>query len=278
MRRVLRHPSVWMTTNGFAVTPYACRWFWSDLVILSDTAQSGRVRTVLNNACRGSDSMTMDTLLLQISKLSTFIIGAACCVHLFLFFVLWIWSRRDLKTIASALFDFTRGLKHQSLLDSTAHLSDQIDAFLSDVNDVLDEEGREEDRHALLHRMRVLDEKRRYLNSMFFETVYNMARTMIEAYPLAGVLGTILAIGAALQSDPGTQAAGSAVGMILGRFGDAIWSTAAGLVAAMILMFLNSCLEPPFGRLAENRRHVRETVSRVKRELSFVRPLQEEAA
>ena len=210
----------------------------------------------------------MNELLQYLSTLSTLIIAMVCCAHLFLFFVLWIWSRRDLKKIASALFDFTRGLTHQSLLDSTAHLSDQIDAFLSDVNEVLDEEDRTADRKTLLTRMRVLDEKRRYLNSMFFETMYNMARTMIEAYPLAGVLGTILAIGAALQADSAEQSTAT-VGLILGRFGDAIWSTAAGLIAAMLLMFLNSCLETPFGRLSENRRHVRETVSRVKRELAF---------
>ncbi len=217
----------------------------------------------------------MNGLLQQLSTMSTFIIGATCCVHLFLFFVLWVWSRRDLRNIASALYDFTRGIKNQSLLDNTCHLSDQIDAFISDVNDVLDEDDRADDRRALLDRMRVLDEKRRYLNSMFFETVYNMARTMIEAYPLAGVLGTILAIGAALQTSGSTPAAASAIGMILGRFGEAIWSTAAGIIAAMILMFINSCLETPFGRLSENRRHVRETVARVKRELSFTPPNKE---
>lgn len=210
----------------------------------------------------------MNELLQYLSTLSTLVIAVVCGAHLFLFFVLWIWFRRDLKKIASALFDFTRGLKNQSLLDSTAHLSDQIDAFLSDVNDVLDEEGRSAERKALLERMRVLDEKRRYLNSMFFETTYNMCRTMIEAYPLAGVLGTILAIGAALQANDGGQST-TTVGLILGRFGDAIWSTAAGLVAAMLLMFINSCLEPAFHRLTENRRHVRETVGRVKRELAL---------
>ena len=210
----------------------------------------------------------MNELLQYLSTVSTLIIAMVGCAHLFLFFVLWVWSKRDLKKIASALFDFTRGLSHQSLLDSTAHISDQIDAFLSDVNEVLDETGRQQDRKSLLLRMRVLDEKRRYLNSMFFETAYNMARTMIEAYPLAGVLGTILAIGAALQAGAPEQSTAT-VGLILGRFGDAIWSTAAGLISAMILMFLNSCLEPPFNRLAENRTHVRETVARVKRELSF---------
>lgn len=212
----------------------------------------------------------MNELLQYLSTLSTLIIAMFCGLHLLLFYALWIWSRRDLRKIASALFDFTRGLKNQSLLDSTAHLSDQIDAFLSDVNDVLDEDGRTKDRLALLERMRVLDEKRRYLNSMSFETVYNMARTMIEAYPLAGVLGTILAIGAALQANTASAQSSATVGIILGRFGDAIWSTAAGLLAAMILMFINSSLEPAFSRLSENRRHVRETVSRVKRELAFV--------
>lgn len=218
----------------------------------------------------------MGELLQQLSSLSTLIIVVLCVLHITTFFVLWVWSGRDLRNIASALFDFTRGLKHQSVLDTTAHLSDQIDAFLADVNETIDSQDRPTDRTALLERMRVLDEKRRYLNSMTFETVYNMARTMIEAYPLMGVLGTILAIGAALQTDAAAAAPTSAVGVILGRFGDAIWSTAAGLIAAMVLMFINSCLETSFGRLSENRRHVRETVARVKRELSLSTPKQGE--
>ncbi|MCA9087154.1 MAG: MotA/TolQ/ExbB proton channel family protein [Planctomycetaceae bacterium] len=218
----------------------------------------------------------MGELLQQLSSLSTLIIVVLCVLHIMTFFVLWVWSGRDLRNIASALFDFTRGLKHQSVLDTTAHLSDQIDAFLADVNETIDSQDRPTDRTALLERMRVLDEKRRYLNSMTFETVYNMARTMIEAYPLMGVLGTILAIGAALQTDAAAAAPTSAVGVILGRFGDAIWSTAAGLIAAMVLMFINSCLETSFGRLSENRRHVRETVARVKRELSLSTPKQGE--
>lgn len=210
----------------------------------------------------------LDDLIGQISGLSTLIIVGAFTLHVFAFFVLWIWARRDLRAIATSLYDFTRRLKNQSLLDTRAHLSDQIDAFLADVNDVLDDPSRQEDRTALLDRMRVLDEKRRYLNSMFFETVYNITRTMIEAYPLGGVLGTILAIGAALEIDAAANQAVS-VSSIVGRFGEAIWSTFAGLMAAILLMFLNSMVETGFERLAENRRHVRETIARAKRELSL---------
>jgi len=208
------------------------------------------------------------SLLEQLSSFSTTAIVAAFAVHLFSYALLFVWAKRDLRNIASCLFDFTRGLTHQSMLDSTAHLSDQIDAFLADVNDVLDDPSRLKDRQGLLARMRLLDEKRRYLNSMLFETSFNIARTMIEAYPLAGVLGTILAIGSALQRDA-ASAAQAGVQAIVGRFGDAIWSTFAGLVAAILLLFLNSMLETGFARLAENRRNVRETVARAKRELAL---------
>jgi biopolymer transport protein ExbB len=198
----------------------------------------------------------------QLSRASPYVIVAALVVHLIALAALWVWSKRDLRNIASALFDFTRGLGHQSMLDATAHLSDQIDAFLADVNDVLDDPQRKSDRTALLHRMNILDEKRRYLNSMSFDTAYNVARSMIEAYPIGGILGTILAIGASMQTSVQVSA-------IVARFGDAIWSTGMGLMAFIVLLFINSFLEPGFQRLSDNRQHVRETVSRVKRELSL---------
>ncbi len=204
----------------------------------------------------------------QLSEFSTYIIASLCAAHVLMFLVLSGWARRDLRQIATSLDDFTRGLKHRSLLGSTAHLSDQIDAFIADINEVLNDESRQDDRKTLLHRMNILDEKRRYLSSMLFQTTYNMCRTMVEAYPLAGVLGTILAIGAAMQSRT-AGAATSTVSLIVERFGDAIWSTFAGLVAAILLMFLNSLVEPRFQRLSENRDHIQEMVAKAKRELSL---------
>ncbi|MDA1015045.1 MAG: MotA/TolQ/ExbB proton channel family protein [Planctomycetota bacterium] len=204
----------------------------------------------------------------QLSNLSTFVIAGFCVLHILAFGMLSGWARRDLRQIASSLDDFTRGLKHRSLLGTSAHLSDQIDAFIADINEVLNDAKRKQDRKSLLDRMNILDEKRGYLSSMVFQTTYNMCRTMVEAYPLAGVLGTILAIGAAMQSKSGEVGAAS-VSLIVDRFGDAIWSTFAGLVAAIVLMFLNSLVEPKFQRLSENRGHVQEMVAHAKRELSL---------
>jgi biopolymer transport protein ExbB len=205
----------------------------------------------------------MAELLNSLSIASTFIIAVAGVVHLLFFCILWLWYRHDLRRIAAALDDFTRGIKHRSVLDRSCHLSDQIEAFLADVAEILGHPSRVEDRKLLLDRMNVLDEKRRYLHSLGFDISYNVCRSMIEAYPLLGILGTILAIGLAVQGG----GAGATPAMIVQRFGEAIWSTCAGLVAAVVLMFLNSLVETSFTRLSENRHHVYQMVTKVKREL-----------
>jgi biopolymer transport protein ExbB/TolQ len=207
---------------------------------------------------------SMNTLLQSLSEASTFLIAVSGAIHLVLFVLLWFWYRHDLHKIAGALDDFTRGIKHRSVLDRTAHLSDQIEAFLADVNESLDDTARPRDREILLARINVLDEKRRYLQSMGFEIAYNVCRSMIEAYPLGGILGTILAIGLLVQEGESVSP-----GMIVQRFGEAIWSTCAGLVCAVILMFFNSLVETSFVRLSENRQHVEQTVARAKRALAL---------
>ena len=147
-------------------------------VVLAANELDGSTIQMLSNLLQ---PLASTGLIDSLSGLSTFIIVGAFAVHIFAFFVLWIWWRRDLRAIASSLDDFTRGLKHRSVLDSTGHLSDQIEAFLADVRDVLAGPNNVEDRKLLFQRIAVLDERRRYLGSMFFETGYNICRTMIEA-------------------------------------------------------------------------------------------------
>ncbi len=202
----------------------------------------------------------------HVSNWSTPVIAGAGLLHLLLFAWLRGWAARDLRRLAHDFDQFTRDLKQRSLFEKGTDLSDQIDAFLADIRDVLDDPTKRAERVALAQRMRILDEERRYLHSHRFETWYTIARTMIEAYPLAGVLGTILAIGAALQMSPSDDT--NTVGLIVRYFGDAIWSTFAGLIAAITLMFVNSVVETRFRRLGECRTSVRETVARAKRELA----------
>ncbi len=139
-------------------------------------------------------------MLEQVSRYSTLVIAVAAIAHLVSFVALKLWASRDRKTIAQTLKRFTDGLPNRSSLDWNAHLSDQIDGFLADINDVLHNEQLKSQRQLLRQRMSILDERRDYLQSLRFETACNVARNMIEAYPLAGVLGTISAIGAALSA------------------------------------------------------------------------------
>lgn len=230
------------------------------------------------------DMSTLRPWLEYLSGLSTLAIAGAAAAHLLVFLLLLTWYRSDLRAIAGCLDDFTRDLNYRSVLGRSAPLTNQIDAFVQDINDVLADPNRREDRVRCLQRIHILDEKRSYLDSLSFETIGNMARTMIEAYPLAGVLGTILAIGSALQAGDAAQGADAAqaatatMAGIVSRFGDAIWSTFAGLLAAMLLMFVNSILEPRFSRLTDCRVHVRDMVARAKRELGLATVLRSEPA
>ncbi len=212
-------------------------------------------------------SETSTLLLNRLSGLAAPIIAIVAVLHLLTFFWLMGWARRDLRRMASDFDQFTRELKYRSILERGSNLSDQIDSFLADIKDVLDDPSKTAERQSLWQRMKILDEERRYLQSQAFETWYTVCRTMIEAYPLAGVLGTVLAIGAGLQS--GQANAQQTIADIVRNFGDSIWSTFIGLFSAMVLMFVNSIVETKFRRLTENRLHVRETVARTKRELSI---------
>ena len=198
------------------------------------------------------------------SRMAAPAIGILFIVHMFYFFVLWGWYRRDIRNIASALDSFTREVRFRSVLDRNSHLCDQIEAFLADINEVLEKPDRKADRVGLSQRIPILDEKRTYLQSMGFETGYNFCRTMIEAYPIAGILGTIMAIGVVLRGDPGQDA----VQLLVSKFGESIWATFAGLSAAIALLALNSLMETSFDRLSEDRRLVRETMFRIKRVLA----------
>ena len=212
-----------------------------------------------------------------LSGLSTPIIVGFAVFHLLFFGWLRAWCRRDLRMLADTLDNYTRGLHHRSVLDRSASLQVQIDAFVQDVHDVLADSSRSADRRQCLERMRILDERRPYLDSLSFDTAVNTARTMIEAYPLSGVLGTVLAIGSALQADAASQAV-SGVNLVMERFGDSIWSTFAGLLASVVLMFVSSLSEVQFAGLSEARRRVREMAARAKRELGLAAGLQESPA
>ena len=208
----------------------------------------------------------MNDVMEVLPRAISYVICVLAIAHLVLFIVLWRWSKRGYRSQYRLLEDFTQGLSHKSRIALGGHIADQIDAFLSDIRDVLGRDASDGQRQKLKERINVLDERRSYLNSMAFEKWTNMARTVIEIYPLLGILGTILAVAAALPALESENTA--AMTDIMRLFGQAIWSTIFGLAAAIILMWINSWLEPEYGRLVEIRINVRDVVAQAKRELA----------
>ncbi len=92
--------------------------------------------------------MDLHTALNYCSIYSTHAICAIGAVHLLFFFGLWLAFRGRLRRLAAMLEDFTRGLRQRSVLDRSAHLTDQIEAFLADVNEVLQHPERTEERRS----------------------------------------------------------------------------------------------------------------------------------
>ncbi|MFW5652744.1 MAG: hypothetical protein ACOC0P_01760 [Planctomycetota bacterium] len=218
-------------------------------------------------------------------------------IFLLVISVLALRARTERRRLQDFLLNAVRALPHHADIDRSRAMEDQIDAFVHDLEDLtrnlnpLDDPHRE----ALRVRLTTKDESRPYLRSMKFEMWYNAWRTLIEAFPLLGILGTIAAIavslnggaagamgdgaaGAAAAATAGEAATTSARALadgimanVLSNFGAAIWSTGAGLVSALVLMSINAFVEPGFERLVEQKRHVREVVRSVKNHLTLDR-------
>lgn len=231
----------------------------------------------------------------------THLIIILCALHLGVFTYLLMRRRRDTQKLKVFLGNIVREFSQRADIDHMRDLDDEIHFFITDIREVLQTDERTADRQVLLKRLVIKDEARPYLKSKNLETGYNVARTGIEAYPLLGILGTILAIAVGLGSPQaraskpdGTElrsgtaknvspaqppktpppasapsSGGSSVSQVVRSFLDAIWSTAAGLIAAIILMLLNAGVEPGLMRLTGHRADVREVVRTAKRELGL---------
>jgi biopolymer transport protein ExbB len=155
-------------------------------------------------------------------------------------------------------------------------VDEQVDVFIADVRDVLNDESRSADQALLRDRLGVKDEDRPYIGRQT-ENLYNVLRAGCEAYPLLGILGTILSMAGAFQSggDEGSGGADAAaqaiqtIGSITEAFQGAIWSTAAGLVFGLVFLMVNASTEESLSTLVDQQRHVYETIREAKNQLGL---------
>jgi hypothetical protein len=206
--------------------------------------------------------------------------------HLFVLLAMWAARRRMTNNLASYLFNLVKNFSAGTDHRPGGTIYEQIDSFIADIREVTLNPGREADRDRLYHRVLVKDETKSDIHGTKLETWYNLARTGIEAYPLLGILGTIFAIALGLHGHPtlptAPAGANSAIvapadapaspdavspatsGQIIRNFANSIWSTAAGIGFAIILMLVNALIEPGFDRLSKQRQAVRDAIAAAK--------------
>jgi len=223
-----------------------------------------------------------------LSDNSVSIIICVAVVHFLFFLGLWWRHGKILKGLSVKLRNTLPSDK--PLDDEMRSLDGTIECYLHDLREIiLGGDGAAV--RKVWEQLRILVKDKRHLHTGPFETVYNVVRDMIQAYPLMGILGTVLAIGVGLSSGhpdaaaaPGTTPAAAvrsvdapageaavngAAGDIIKDFKNAIWSTVWGLIFGLGFMGVNAALEPSFTRLVEHRANVRNILLEANRAVSM---------
>jgi biopolymer transport protein ExbB/TolQ len=201
-----------------------------------------------------------------LSKSCPWIIGLLVLANVGIWVYLWRTSRTFKKGLSAYLRNLLRPFSRQSDFDPNAPLDEQIDVFLADIRDIL-QDPRESEAGHLYSRLTAKDESRTYLKLHWFEMCFSIARALIEVYPLLGIVGTVLAIWAGLNASG--DADPDKITRIVQNFGQSVRSTAFGLGAAIVFLILNSAVEPGFERLLTYAATVRDNVSIAKQKLAM---------
>jgi biopolymer transport protein ExbB len=191
--------------------------------------------------------------------------------HLLGFLYLYRERNRQLERLAAHLENLVQGFFSRADRDPYATVDERIDAFITNIREVLSDPSRVEDRRYLHQQLTAKDETKKYLMGTRFETAYSVARTAIEMYPLLGIMGTVLAIGLALHAHVATNdvAGAGTTDLIVRNFAGSIWATLAGIGCGIILLLINALLEPMFQQLLEHRWDVRDVIHAAKTQLGM---------
>jgi biopolymer transport protein ExbB len=180
--------------------------------------------------------------------------------------VVWWWLRRTAGHIKQDLGDHLGHLVSDSAawgFKSTRDtLDDRIDIFVTNINDRLKNYRTKEEVIEICNELTMKDQSWTRLKTDNFERAYSVFRTMPEIYPLLGIVGTVLAIAAGLQGESADK-----IDLVVKNFGNSVWSTAIGLMAAIVFMVVNALQEPSFERVLTYKQQVREIITLAKQVL-----------
>lgn len=195
-------------------------------------------------------------------SLAILILGLSCGM---------VWAMRLIPTFNTADRNLLRHLETQvgtsnrfQEMTRSPHQAEQIDGFLATIQEIIEHPRDAAELQQLSDRLSILTESNNAAATrlpVWFERDHNILRYAIEAFPLLGILGTILPLGFTINSGTADITA------TVGNFGAAIGTTIVGLICAIGLGFLNAWWEPSFTRLAEQQHRLDESILAARRKI-----------
>ncbi len=134
-------------------------------------------------------------------------IAALGGAHLVVFGLLVLWRRAVVRHLQVFLHSLLGKIEGTSDLLPATDPDDQIEAFLQDTRAVLTNDFYRPMRADIARRLVAKLEQWSPFRSKWFETSYSVCRSGVEVYPLLGILGTLVAMNVALQTQQVTAEA-----------------------------------------------------------------------
>lgn len=191
------------------------------------------------------------------------IILAVAVFETALFIILYRMASSNTNQLCDSLRNMLRGIKDPPEQDRSRIIHDEIVALL-DCAESLRKTSVEDFKH-LLSNIRNQDARKIDLKSYRIDSWGNVANAIVQAFPLLGIFGTILAIGQSLQGSEGD------VSVIMIAFTNAVNTTILGLVFAVIYMIVDAFFQAKAGRLKNELNKYRDVIKHYQHEAEQVK-------
>lgn len=180
-----------------------------------------------------------------------------------LFIILYRMASSNTHQLCDSLRNMLRGIKDPPEQDRSRIIHDEIVALLDCAESL--RKTSVEDFKRLLSNVRSQDARKIDLKSYRIESWGNVANAIVQAFPLLGIFGTILAIGQSLQGSEGD------VSVIMVAFTNAVNTTILGLVFAIIYMIVDAFFQAKAGRLKNELNKYRDVIKHYQHEAEQVK-------
>lgn len=191
------------------------------------------------------------------------IILAVAVFETVLFIILYKMTSSNTHQLCDSLRNMLRGVKDPPEQDRSRIIHDEIVALLDCAESLRKTSA--EDFKRLLSNIRNQDARKIDVKSYRIDSWSNVANAIVQAFPLLGIFGTILAIGQSLQASEGD------VSVIMAAFTNAVNTTILGLVFAVIYMIVDAFFQAKAGRLKNELNKYRDVIKHYQHEAELVK-------